>query len=189
MREINKTIAPILIGLIALFVFTSIASADIQSSYEKTKCPFELISNKDTVTGTNLVGSDFAQQPSDFVNHISKININSGLALLDFSMYYGESIGWDPSTNNIPYSSYQYTSPSTYVDMQLQTGLQKKVGVSWTQVQSLSPVRSYTTSLSQSGSYHVTSAGTYRTVGCHKMYSGGVLIWHVDSYSGELTLS
>ncbi len=91
--------------------------------------------------------------------------------------------------NTIRYSSTQHTVPETIVDMQIQTGLQKKNGVNWDLVASKSAVRDTTDELSQSGLY-VASPGTYRTIGCHKVWEGGVLVLHVDSWTaGELTIS
>ena len=104
----------------------------------------------------------------------------------EIKFWYGEGIALRIG-NIISYSSTQYTEPSTDWDMQLQTGLQKKDGVNWNLVTYKPAIRATTDELSQSGFYSA-SAGTYRTVGCHKVWFDGELVIHIDSYSGELTI-
>ena len=75
------------------------------------------------------------------------------------------------------------------VDMQLQTRLQKNNGVIWDLVASKTAERDTTDGLSQAGIYYALP-GTYRTVGCHKVWEGDELVLHVDSWTaGELTVS
>ncbi len=178
----NKKMYPFFLGLGILFLVISTTSA-VDVVDELIKCPFESINETHIVIDTTPDTSD-----GKYVQIIRNLASITPFKTRSYTLMGGEGIGLQiPRT--IHYSSTQYTVPSTIVDMQLQTGLQKKIGTKWVLVAYKTAERDTTDELSQSGVYYA-SPGTYRTIGCHKVWEGGILVLHVDSWTaGELTVS
>jgi len=178
----KSKICPILLGLGILLMTVSITSA-ANDVTESIQCPFESIEETKIILDSTPEIID-----ENFFQIISNIRSITPFTTRSYTLMAGEGISLQiPRT--ILYSSGQYTVPTTIVDMQLQTGLQKKNGVIWDLVASKTAERDTTDELSQSGIYYALP-GTYRTVGCHKVWEGDELVLHVDSWTaGELTVS
>jgi len=176
----QRKIYCIFLGL-AIFIAAISSASAVATGDDKIPCPFESIDDKIIATDVTM-GEKF----SGMQETLLKISL-SDKTRDDWSLTIGEGIGLIPP-RTITYSSTQFTEP-TAKDMQLQTGLQKKIGASWYLVASQPAYRATTTEISQSGSYYAP-AGTYRTVGCHKVWIGGILVYHEDSsLAGELSIS